>query len=86
MRTIICTADHTCRVVSLNVCGMTQLSMLQKRNLKKIAENPGVSQGLELISVAEAIRRSSGKVAVKGMIIGLSSVEQVVTCTEFDMF
>ena len=31
-------ADHTCRVVSLNVCGMTQLSMLQKRNLKKIAK------------------------------------------------
>jgi DNA replicative helicase MCM subunit Mcm2 (Cdc46/Mcm family) len=37
----------------------------------------------ELLSVAEAIRSSSGKVAVKGMIIGLSSVIQVVKETEY---
>jgi DNA replicative helicase MCM subunit Mcm2 (Cdc46/Mcm family) len=52
-----------------------------EKELEKDTENPGVSQGMDLISVAEAIRRSSGKVAVKGMIIGLSSVEQVVNCT-----
>ena len=37
----------------------------------------------ELLSVAEAIRRSSGKVVVKEMIIGLSSVVQVVEETDF---
>jgi hypothetical protein len=37
----------------------------------------------ELISVAEAIRRSSGKVGVKGLIIGVSSVVQAVKETEF---
>jgi replicative DNA helicase Mcm len=45
-------------------------------------EGSGIRQGLELVSVADALRRSSGKVAVKGMIIGLSSVEHVVTGTE----
>jgi|GEM_PF-1717052 len=43
----------------------------------------GASGRTDLISVAEAIRRSSGRVAVKGMIIGLSSVIQVVKRTEF---
>src|SRR5437763_8674150 len=38
----------------------------------------------EPISVAEAIRRSNGKVVVKGIIIGFSSVIQVVTQTEFE--
>lgn len=38
---------------------------------------------IELISVAEAIRRSSGRYAVKGLIIGLSSVIQVINETEF---
>lgn len=37
----------------------------------------------ELISVAQAIRRSSGKVGVKGLIIGVSSVVQAVKETEF---
>ena len=38
----------------------------------------------ELISVAEAIRRSSGKGAVSGLIVGLSSVIQVIKETEFE--
>ena len=38
------------------------------------------------MTVAEGIRKSSGKVAVKGMIIGISSVEQVVTGTDSCMF
>ena len=38
----------------------------------------------ELISVAEAIRRSSGKVAVNGLIVGMSSVIQVIKETEFE--
>jgi DNA replicative helicase MCM subunit Mcm2 (Cdc46/Mcm family) len=46
-------------------------------------EAGGSSISAEAISVAEAIRRSSGKVVVKGMVIGLSSVIQVVTQTEF---
>ena len=37
----------------------------------------------ELISVAEAIRKSSGRVSVKGLIIGVSSVVQAVKETEF---
>ena len=38
----------------------------------------------ELISVAEAIRRSSGKVAINGLIVGMSSVTQVIKETEFE--
>ena len=38
----------------------------------------------DIISVAEAIRRSSGKVGVKGLIIGISSVVQAVKGTEFE--
>ena len=38
----------------------------------------------ELISVAEAIRRSNGKAAVSGLIVGLSSVIQVIKETEFE--
>jgi DNA replicative helicase MCM subunit Mcm2 (Cdc46/Mcm family) len=40
-------------------------------------------RAVELISVAEAIRRSCGRVVVKGLIIGISSVVQVVSETEF---
>jgi hypothetical protein len=38
----------------------------------------------KLISVGEAIRRSFGKVGVKGLIIGMSSVVQAVKETEFE--
>ena len=38
----------------------------------------------ELISVAEAIRRSSGKVAINGLIVGMSSVTQAIKETEFE--
>ncbi|MGC2427696.1 MAG: AAA family ATPase, partial [Nitrososphaeraceae archaeon] len=36
------------------------------------------------ISVAEAIRRSSGKVAINGLIVGMSSVTQAIKETEFE--
>ncbi len=39
---------------------------------------------IERLSVEQAIRRNKGRLIVPGMIIGLSSVEQVVTCTEFE--
>ena len=54
-----------------------------EKELEKNRGNAGPSQGVEPISVTEAIRRNSGQVAVKGMIIGVSSVEQVVTGIEF---
>jgi DNA replicative helicase MCM subunit Mcm2 (Cdc46/Mcm family) len=38
----------------------------------------------ETLSVEQAIRRNKGRLTVPGMIIGLSSVEQVVTLTEFE--
>lgn len=38
----------------------------------------------ELISVAEAIRKNVGKVSVNGLIVGISSVIQVVKETEFE--
>jgi DNA replicative helicase MCM subunit Mcm2 (Cdc46/Mcm family) len=38
---------------------------------------------LELISVAEAKRRSFGRVAVKGIIVGISSVEHMIMATKF---
>ena len=49
-------------------------------------ENDSDSSGnrTELISVAEAIRKSSGKVGVNGLIVGISSVIQVVKETEFE--
>jgi DNA replicative helicase MCM subunit Mcm2 (Cdc46/Mcm family) len=52
---------------------------------QEMEKDSAVSAGAttELISVAEAIRRSSGKVGVNGLIIGISSVVQVVKKTEF---
>jgi DNA replicative helicase MCM subunit Mcm2 (Cdc46/Mcm family) len=38
----------------------------------------------ETLSVEQAIRRNKGRLTVPGMIIGLSSVEQIVTSTEFE--
>ncbi len=38
----------------------------------------------ELISIAEAIRKNVGKVSVNGLIVGISSVIQVVKETEFE--
>jgi replicative DNA helicase Mcm len=51
---------------------------------QEMEKDAGDAKTVELISVAEAIRRSFGKVAVKGLIIGVSSVVQVVSGTEFE--
>lgn len=42
------------------------------------------TQDIEILSVELAIRKNAGRFAVPGMIIGLSSVEQVVTHTQFE--
>jgi DNA replicative helicase MCM subunit Mcm2 (Cdc46/Mcm family) len=55
----------------------------QEQEKESSAAGDANNQLVDLMSVAEAIRRSSGKVAVKGMIIGLSSVIQVVKQTEY---
>ena len=38
----------------------------------------------EILSVEQAIRKNKGKATVPGMIVGLSTVEQMVTCTVFE--
>ena len=51
-----------------------------------VVEKEGEEQhniAVELISVADAKRRSFGRVAVKGMIVGISSVEHAIMATKF---
>ena len=59
------------------------LAHVTKQEMEKDAM---ASNGIrtELITVAEAIRRSSGKVAVNGLIVGISSVIQVIKETQFE--
>jgi hypothetical protein len=47
-----------------------------------VTENGNDNGKIDLVSVATAIRRSSGKVAVPGMIIGVSTVVQMISETE----
>ena len=55
-----------------------------EQEMEKDCANGSMGTMTEIISVAEAIRRSSGKVGVKGLIVGLSSVIQVIKETEFE--
>jgi DNA replicative helicase MCM subunit Mcm2 (Cdc46/Mcm family) len=50
--------------------------------VKDAQEQEGREQEAELISVSTAIRRSTGRVAIPGMIIGVSTVVQMISETE----
>lgn len=63
-----------------------ELEQMWNDSVIHVVEKEGEEQHnttVELISVAEAKRRPSGKVAVKGMIVGISSVEHIVMATKF---
>ena len=60
------------------------VTYVTEKEMEKDSADGSSGTTTELISVAEAIRRSSGKVGVKGLIIGVSSVVQAVKETEFE--
>jgi hypothetical protein len=65
--------------------GKTQI---EKESISKDEQYPKLTEQTqtqtETVAVEQAIRRNKGRLAVPGMIIGLSSVEQVVTHTEYE--